>query len=114
MLRLLASGFSMVDGKAEARRSEINAAISVMSVVKTLGILLTTLECGKDGMSAGMNFHLPRSSIVQPQAHAGAAMLSERASEIADALAKLEQQLPIDPSLPPRLRKVAQGLVQSS
>lgn len=114
MLRLLASGFGMVGGGAEARRSEINSAISVMSVVSTLGILLTKLACGKEGFSTGMNFHLPRSTLMQPQAHAGAAMLAERANEIADALEILERQLPIDRPLAVKLRKVAQGLVQGS
>jgi len=87
MLRLLSSGFSMAHGTAAVRRAEIDSAISVMSVVKTLGICLTTLEAGtEDERTAGMNFHLPRSTLTLPQPHASLAMLAERAKEVATAL----------------------------
>jgi hypothetical protein len=87
MLRLLSSGFSMAHGAAAVRQAEIDSAISVMSVVKALGICLTTLEAGTgDGRTAGMNFHLPRSTLALPQPHASMAILAERAREIATAL----------------------------
>jgi hypothetical protein len=113
MLRLLASGFSLVNGDSNARRAEIDNAITVMSVVKALGILLTTLPANGGNLTAGMNFHLPRSSLVQPQADAGAVMLSERAHELADALFKIRDQFADAAPLSMKLRKVAQHLESS-
>lgn len=112
MLRLLASGFSSVAGDVKVSRAEIDNAITVMSVVKTLGMLLTTLPAGQGTLAAGMNFYLPRSSLVQPQRHAGAAMLSERADEIAQALSQLAHPVAaaVAESLAGKLRNVAQSL----
>lgn len=110
MLRLLASGFSLLTRDPQPRRAEIDNAITVMSVVKTLGIMLTTLPAGQGACMAGMNFYLPRSTLVQPQGRAGSSMLSERAHELADALNELEHQSVITVSLSQKLRKVAQDL----
>jgi hypothetical protein len=50
-------------------------------------------------VTAGMNFHLPRSALALPQRHAGAALLAERASELGLTMAALEAQLPHLPQL---------------
>lgn len=113
MLRLLASGFSLVSGDSKVRRAEIDNAIKVMSVVKTLGILLTTLPANEGNFTAGMNFHLPRSTLVQPQGDAGALMLAERAHELADALFQSKDQFADAASLSMKLRKVAKNLESS-
>lgn len=89
MLRFLASGFSMTGGSPATRKANIESAIDIMSVLKALGTLLTTLPADNKGPHAGMNFHLPRSTLALPQSHAAATMLSERASEIAAALRTL-------------------------
>ncbi|HZW12532.1 MAG TPA: ferritin-like protein [Noviherbaspirillum sp.] len=86
MLRFLASGFGMNAGSPASRKIEIESAIAIMSVVKSLGTLLTTLPANESGICAGMNFHLPRSTLALPQPHAATAVLAERASEIAKEL----------------------------
>jgi hypothetical protein len=68
---------------------EIDGAVGLMHVVHALGVLLTTLPARAGagaGACAGMNFHLPRSGLALPQREAGAALLAERANEIALAL----------------------------
>lgn len=89
LLRLLASGFSMAGGKSETRRVEIESAISMMSVMKSLAVLLTTLAANADRPqeTAGMNFHLPRATLALPQREAGSILLAERANEIGNTLA---------------------------
>jgi hypothetical protein len=94
MLRLLASGFGMTSG-GKARAMEIECAIGVMSVVKALSVWLTMLPAGgraqQGRQNAGMNFHLPRSTLALPQRDAGSALLAERARELAHALHALAQ-----------------------
>jgi hypothetical protein len=112
MLRLLASGFGMERGNSDARRVEIDSAIGMMSIVKSLALLLTGLPAaGAAGPMAGMNFHLPRSTLALPQRRAGTALLAERAREIADALASLASEVPgADRSLSHRVAAIAAGL----
>jgi hypothetical protein len=113
MLRLLASGFSMASGKCETRRVEIESAISMMSVIKSLAVLLTTLaaNASRPHETAGMNFHLPRATLALPQREAGAILLAERASEIANTLAVLhEERCLADTSLARKLHSVAEAL----
>lgn len=108
MLRLLASGFGTADGDGTVRRSEIECAIGVMSVVKSLSVLLTTQPADASGRTAGMNFHLPRSTLALPQVSAGTAMLAERCREIAHALHVACADIPhLDRSLGQRLLGVA-------
>ncbi|HEX9174024.1 MAG TPA: ferritin-like protein [Telluria sp.] len=109
MLRLLASGFG--GGTAARRGAEIGGAIGVMSVVKSLAVLLTTLPAGSGEQTAGMNFHLPRTTLALPQREAGAALLAERAREIALALEAAASWVPgIDPKLSAQLHALAAQL----
>lgn len=112
MLRLLASGTGVAAGGAARRRGEIDGAIGLMHVVHALSVLLTQLPAGtQPGLHAGMNFHLPRSGLVLPQLGAGAALLAERAHEIALALDALAPSIPgLDARLAGRLRDVAGAL----
>lgn len=114
MLRLLASGTGTAQGVA-ARRSEIDGAVGLMHVLNDLSVLLTTLPAGAEGtLCAGMNFHLPRSGLALPQAGAGAALLAERAHEIALALDGLAKSVPgLDAKLADTLRTVAQACTAS-
>jgi hypothetical protein len=111
MLRLLASGTGTAQAVA-ARRIEIDGAVGLMHVLNRLGILLTTLPAGDAPTPhAGMNFHLPRSGLALPQPGAGAALLAERAHEIALALEVLAASVPgLDAGLAQQLRTVAAGL----
>jgi hypothetical protein len=111
MLRLLASGTGTTRGVA-ARRAEIDGAVGLMHVLNALSVLLTTLPAGSAATPhAGMNFHLPRSGLALPQAGAGAALLAERAHEIALALEVLAQSVPgLDAKLAEQLRAVAAAL----
>lgn len=113
MLRLLASGTGIAQGSSARRRLEIDGAVGLMHVVHQLSILLTTLPASRaPSPAAGMNFHLPRSGLSLPQREAGAALLAERANEIAlalDALAASHRAL--DAKLAEQLRAVASSLV---
>ena len=113
MLRLLASGFSMASGDTETRRIEIESAISMMSVMKSLAGLLTTLAANakRPQQNAGMNFHLPRATLALPQRKAGATLLAERANEIGNTLAALAEETRIgNTSLAEKLHSVAEAL----
>ena len=112
MLRLLASGTGSVQGVAQ-RRLRIDGAVGLMHVLNALSVLLTTLPAGgAPGPQAGMNFHLPRSALALPQAGAGAALLAERAHEIALSLEVLAQSVPgLDATLAAQLRDLAAALV---
>jgi hypothetical protein len=113
MLRLLASGFGMASGNSRTRRIEIDSAIGMMAVMKSLAVQLTGMPAtaGDDAPRAGMNFHLPRSTLALPQRRAGTALLAERAREIADALSALAAEVPgADRSLSDRLASIADGL----
>lgn len=113
MLRLLASGFSMATGKSETRRVEIESAISMMSVVKSLARLLTTLSANanRPHETAGMNFHLPRATLALPQREAGSVLLAERANEIGNTLAVLMEETRLaDTLLARKLHAVAETL----
>ena len=83
-----------------------------MHVLNDLSVLLTTLPAGAGPTPhAGMNFHLPRSGLALPQLGAGAALLAERAHEIALALDVLARSLPeLDAQLADGLRAVAAAL----
>ena len=113
MLRLLASGFSMASGRIETRRVEIESAISMMSVMRSLAGLLTTLAANADQpqQTAGMNFHLPRATLALPQRQAGTTLLAERANEIGNAVAALMEEIQqTDTSLAQKLHSVADAL----
>ena len=112
MLRLLASGTGIAQGGKARRRLEIDGAVGLMHVLHELSVLLTTLPAGSaPGARAGMNFHLPRSGLALPQPGAGAALLAERANEIALALDVLGASVPgLDARLAARLREVAASL----
>jgi hypothetical protein len=113
MLRLLASGFAMGSGRSEIRRVEIESAISMMSVMKSLAGLLTTLAASPDRPqeTAGMNFHLPRATLALPQRAAGTILLAERANEIGNTLAALMEETRLaDTSLARKLHSVADAL----
>ena len=113
MLRLLASGFSMANGKSETRRIEIESAISMMSVMRSLAGLLTTLAANANHpqQSAGMNFHLPRATLALPQREAGTTLLAERANEIGNTVAALMKGMQqSDTSLARKLHSVAEAL----
>ena len=113
MLRLLASSFSMASGKSETRRIEIECAISMMSVIKSLAGLLTSLPANANSahQTAGMNFHLPRATLALPQREAGTALLAERANEIGNTVTTLMQETQLaDPSLTKKLHSVAEAL----
>lgn len=115
MLRLLASGFGMASGSSITRRIEIESAIAVMTIMKSLALLLTTLPANDSAQTAGMNFHLPRLTLALPQRHAGTALLAERAREIANALNDLGKEVPgADGSLAHRLSSVAERLRQAA
>lgn len=113
MLRLLASGFAMSSGKSETRRVEIESAISMMSVMRSLAGLLTTLAANavQPQQNAGMNFHLPRSTLALPQREAGSTLLAERANEIGNTVAALVEETGwADTSLAEKLHSVAEAL----
>ena len=113
MLRLLASGFSMASGKSETRRLEIESAISMMSVMRSLAGLLTTLPANdnRPQQTAGMNFHLPRATLAVPQREAGTTLLAERANEIGNTVAELmEEMRQANTSLAEKLHSVAEAL----
>lgn len=113
LLRLLASGFSMAAGKSDTRRVEIESAISMMSVMKSLAGLLTTLAANADRPqeTAGMNFHLPRATLALPQRETGSILLAERANEIGNTLAALAEETQLaDTSLARKLHSVAEAL----
>jgi hypothetical protein len=113
MLRLLASGFAMASGISETRRVEIESAISMMSVVKSLAGLLTTVaaNANRPQETAGMNFHLPRATLALPQRTAGSILLAERANEIGNTLAALMEETRLaDTSLARKLHSVAETL----
>jgi hypothetical protein len=115
MLRLLASGFGMAGGSNATRRSEIESAIAVMSVMKSLAVLLTTLPANGSAQTAGMNFHLPRSTLALPQRCAGTALLAERARELAEALDGLGREFTgVDKSLASRIRPIAGRLQEAA
>lgn len=111
MLRLLASGFSMAGGRSETRRIEIESAISMMSVMRSLAVLLTmhAANAHRPQETAGMNFHLPRATLALPQREAGSILLAERANEIGNTLAALTEELQLaDASLARKLHSVAE------
>ena len=113
MLRLLASGFALASGKVETRKVEIESAISMMSVMRSLAGLLTTLAAtaNQPRQTAGMNFHLPRATLALPQREAGSTLLAERANEIGNAVAALMEELQqADTSLARKLHSVADAL----
>ena len=113
MLRLLASGFSMASGKSETRRLEIESAISMMSVMRSLAGLLTTLPANdnRPQQTAGMNFHLPLATLALPQREAGTTLLAERANEIGNTVAELmEEMRQANTSLAEKLHSVAEAL----
>ena len=113
MLQLLASGFAMASGKSETRRVEIESAIAMMSVVKSLAGLLTTVtaNANRPQETAGMNFHLPRATLALPQRAAGTILLAERANEIGNTLAALMEETRLaDTSLAQKLHSVAKAL----
>lgn len=113
MLRLLASGFAMSSGKSETRHVEIESAISMMSVMRSLAGLLTTLAANavQPQQNAGMNFHLPRSTLALPQREAGSTLLAERANEIGITVAALMEETGwADASLAEKLHSVAEAL----
>ena len=112
MLRLLASGTGIAAAGRARRRLEIDGAIGLMHVLHELSVLLTHLPAGTGPTPhAGMNFHLPRSALALPQLGAGAALLAERANEIALALDVLAASIPaLDAKLAGRLREVAASL----
>jgi hypothetical protein len=61
-----------------------------------------------------MNFHLPRSGLSLPQREAGAALLAERANEIALALDALAASVPgLDPKLGANLANELRDLAAS-
>lgn len=113
MLRLLASGTGMAQGGPARRRIEIDGAVGLMHVLHKLSVLLTTLPASTEpSPCAGMNFHLPRGGLALPQRDAGAALLAERANEIALALDVLAASCPgVDAKLASQLRGVAAALV---
>lgn len=115
MLRLLASGTGMASGTEALRRVQIDSAVDLMHVINSLAVTLTELPAAEDGSSrGGMNFHLPRSSLALPQQHAGAALLAERAHEIALALDVLAGAVPaVAPGLAQTLRDVAARLLEA-
>jgi hypothetical protein len=113
MLRLLASGFSMASGKIETRRIEIESAISIMSVMRSLAGVLTTLtaNANRPQETAGMNFHLPRATLALPQREAGTTLLAERANEIGNTVAALVEETGLgNTSLAKKLHSVAEAL----
>lgn len=111
MLRLLASGFGLASGSTTTRRIEIDSAIGIMQVVKSLSVLLTTLPADDSGQTAGMSFYLPRLTLALPQPHAGARLLGERANEIAKRLEAAAEDMPqLDRSLAGRLTQIAANL----
>jgi hypothetical protein len=116
MLRLLASGFSMSGGRegnkaAGDKRMEIDSAVTVMGVVRSLGELLTSLPANDGHIMAGMNFHLPRSTLALPERHSGKLLLAERAGEIAGALRRLSPSVPgLDAGLAESLQSLAARL----
>jgi hypothetical protein len=115
MLRLLASGIGMASGDSAIRRVEIDSAIAVMSVMKSLALLLTALPAEGGAQTAGMNFHLPRSTLALPQRQAGTAMLAERAREIAGALDAFGKEVAgADRSLAARLMSIADRLLRAA
>jgi hypothetical protein len=115
MLRLLSSGTGNAQGSTATRRSEIDGAVSLMHVVNKLAVLLTTLPASTEPTPrAGMNFHLPRSGLSLPQREAGAALLAERANEIALALDALAASVPgLDPKLGANLANELRDLAAS-
>ncbi|WP_194727406.1 ferritin-like domain-containing protein [Noviherbaspirillum malthae] len=116
MLRLLASGFSLSstpDDRTliEDKRTEIESAIAVMGIVKSLAIQLTKLPANDGTEKAGMTFHLPRSTLALPDRSSGKALLAERAREIAATLESLTQVIPeLNQGLARRLESVAAAL----
>jgi hypothetical protein len=113
MLRLLASGTGIAQAGPARRRTEIDSAVDLMHVVHQLSVLLTTLPAGAEPTPhAGMNFHLPRSGLALPQREAGAALLAERAREIALALDALAASVPgLDAKLAEPLHALAASLI---
>lgn len=90
MLRLLASG-SGASYDDKTRKYQIDAAVRVMSVVKTLSTTLTSFPANNNGTgAASMNFHLPRSTLALPHREGALALLSERAKELAAAARDLK------------------------
>jgi hypothetical protein len=112
MLRLLASGTGIAEAGVARRRTEIDGAVGLMHVLHVLSVALTTLPASTGPTPfAGMNFHLPRSGLALPQREAGAAVLAERANEIALALDVVSASCPaVDAKLAGRLRDVAASL----
>ncbi len=112
MLRLLASATSDA-GDGAGRQVEIDSAVELMHVIHRLGVALTELPAVEGGsVHAGLNFHLPRSNLALPQREAGAALLAERAHEIALALGALARQCPqVDGSLAEKVSGVGQNLI---
>ena len=113
MLRMLASGFSTVSDKTETRRLEIESAISMMSVMRSLAGLLTTLAANPKWPehTAGMNFHLSRTTLALPQREAGSTLLAERANEIGTTIAALVEETQWeDTSIAKKMHAVAEAL----
>jgi hypothetical protein len=112
MLRLLASGTGIAQAGKARRRLEIDGAVGLMHVLHALSVLLTTSPASAEPYPlAGMNFHLPRSGLALPQPGAGAALLAERANEIALALEALAASVPgLDAKLANTLRELAASL----
>ena len=114
MLRLLASATGVSRAGEPLRRIELDCAIRLMHAFDSLAVLLTTLPAdGNAQVNAGMNFHLPRSALALAQRHAGAALMAERANEIALALSSMENSGPKVPAkLSQNLRDVAARLME--
>lgn len=116
MLRLLASGFSLSGGTDQSRlvedkRAEVENAITVMGIVKSLAVFLTTLPANQGSDKAGMNFHLARSTLALPQRSSGKVLLAERARELAQALERLALEISeLDKGLAKRMESVADRL----
>ena len=112
MLRLLASGAAIERGTAARRRIDIDSAVALMHVINSLAVALTTLPVDASGKQhAGMNFHLPRSTLALPQRLAGTVLMAERANEIALALDAAATAIPaVKPDLAGRLRDIGAQL----
>ncbi len=117
MLQMLVRFFAHTEETEEELQTLSSTAVDLMSLIKPLGQLLTTLPVGAEypGKSAGPNFEFYRTSYLLPHRHAAWVLMNERLLELAVYCARLGAR----PSAPPELttiegtfRKLARALEQ--
>jgi len=105
VLTVLSRFFTRGDATTEELRKLSDAAVQLMtSIIKPLGVLLTTLRVGPHlpGLTAGPSFEMYRRPYLLPRREEARLILHERLTELSDDAARLAGS----PSVPRELRVI--------